>query len=204
MKKFLWRTVLRGLALVLPVILIVIALEKLDSSVRSAMQPFAAALPFGTSIPILWALLALVLLSFLAGLILQLPVIRDWYSAAMDWLAERSPTFASLRGFEKSLLAKNGNKPLKAALAVLDDALVPAIVVEELPDGRSVVFIPNVPSPSEGTVYILTSERVHLLDATVHQVTACVRSWGLGARQLVQAMRSPHKPAHRGAPPLPK
>jgi uncharacterized membrane protein len=62
-------------------------------------------------------------------------------------------------------------------------------VVEELADGRYVVFVPAVPSPSQGAVYIFARERVHLLDASVHQVTKCVVSWGVGAGELARAMR---------------
>ncbi len=70
MKGFLRRTVLGGLFVVLPVIVILIVLERVDASIRKALEPFAAALPSGTRIPALWALLALVLLSIIAGLIL--------------------------------------------------------------------------------------------------------------------------------------
>ncbi len=189
MKGFLRRTVLGGLFVVLPVIVILIVLERVDASIRKALEPFAAALPSETRIPALWALLALVLLSIIAGLILQLPGVRKMYASITDWLAERSPAFGFLRGFEESILERSGNKPIKAALAELDGGLVPAIVVEELADGRYVVFVPAVPSPSQGAVYIFARERVHLLDASVHQVTKCVVSWGVGAGELARAMR---------------
>jgi len=191
MKGFLRQTVLGGLFVVLPAVVILIGIDKLDASIRTAMEPFAAALPFGTRFPALWALLALVLLSVVAGLILQLPLVRKAYGSVTDWLAERSSAFGFLRGFEKSVLEKTGNKPLKAALVELDECLVPAIVVEEMADGRYVVFVPAVPSPNEGAVYIFAPERVHLLDASVKQVTTCVRSWGVGAEELVKAMRKP-------------
>ncbi|HTO86850.1 MAG TPA: hypothetical protein VMR54_04905 [Thermoanaerobaculia bacterium] len=191
MKEFLRRTVLGGFFVVLPVIVILIVLKRVDSSIRAAMEPFAAALPLGTRVPALWALLALVLLSIIAGLILQLPVVRKVYASVTDWLAGRSSAFGFLRGFEKSVLEKTGNKPLKAALAELDGGLVPAIVVEELADGRYVVFVPSVPSPNQGSIYIFARERVHLIDASVHRVTSCVGNWGVGAGELVKAMRKP-------------
>jgi len=191
MKGFLRRTVLGGLFVVLPAVLILIALQKLDASIRTAMEPFAAVLPFGTRVPALWALLALVLLSIVAGLILQLPPVRKVHASATDWLAERSSAFGFLRGFERSVLEKTGNKPLKAALVELDGCLVPAIAVQELVDGRYVVFVPAVPSPNQGSIYVFARERVHLIDASVHQVTSCVGSWGVGAGELVKAMRKP-------------
>ena len=190
MKGFLRQTLLGGLFLVLPVIVILILLKYVDSWIRNALEPFAKALPFETRAPALWAVLAVVLLSIIAGLILQLPAVRKVHASVSDWLSERSSAFALLRGFEKSLLEKNGNKPLKAALAETDDGcLVPAIVVEELADGRYVVFVPAAPSPSEGSVYIFPRERVHLIDASVHQVTKCVGSWGVGAGELVRLIQ---------------
>jgi uncharacterized membrane protein len=86
-------------------------------------------------------------------------------------------------------LEKSGKKRITAALAELDGALVPALVVEELADGRYVVFVPAAPSPSQGAVYILTRERVHLIDAGVSQLTKCVARWGVGAGELVRTMR---------------
>jgi len=191
MKGFLRRTVLGGLFVVLPAVLILIALDKLDASIRTAMEPFSAALPFGTRVPALWALVAIVLMSIVAGLVLQLPLVRKAYGRVTDRLAERSSAFGFLRGFEKSVLEKTGNKPLKAALVEIDGCLMPAIVVQELMDGRYVVFVPAVPSPNQGSIYICARERVHLIDASVHEITSCVGSWGVGADALVKAMRKP-------------
>jgi len=191
MKGLFRRTVLGGLFLVVPVIVILIVLKHVDDSIRTAMAPFAAVLPFGTRVPALWALLALVLVSIVAGLILQLRPVQTVYASVTDWLAGRSSAFGFLRSFERSLLEKNGNKPLRAALAELDGALVPAIVVEELVDGRYVVFVPSVPSPSEGAVYIFPREHVHLIHASVREVMTCVGSWGVGAGELVRATRKP-------------
>jgi uncharacterized membrane protein len=189
MKAFLRHTFLGGLFVVLPVTLILIVLARAVAWIRAAMEPFATVLPFETLAPGLWAVLALILLSFIAGLLMQIPPVRDWAAARRERLAERFPFFRFLRGFEESLLDETGNKPLKAALAEIEEALVPAFVMEELADGRYVVFVPAVPSAFQGAVYILARERVHLIDASVRQVTKCVSRWGVGAGELVRTMR---------------
>ena len=53
---------------------------------------------------------------------------------------------------------------MEAGAAEIEDALVPAFIVEELDDGRFTVFVPSVPTPFAGAVYILSRERVHLVD----------------------------------------
>ena len=47
--------------------------------------------------------------------------------------------------------------------------LVPAFIVEELDDGRYTVFVPSVPTPLAGAVYILERARVHPLDVPFTQ-----------------------------------
>ena len=52
----------------------------------------------------------------------------------------------------------------KPALVEIEDALTPAFVIEEHADGRFTVFVPSVPTPFAGAVYVLSAERVHVLD----------------------------------------
>ncbi len=191
MKSFLRRTVLGGLFVVLPVTLVAIVLARAVAWLRSAFEPFAAVLPFESWFPGMWAVVALVGLSFIAGLLLQVRPVRDRFNAGRDRLTERFPFLGFMRSFEQVLLEGSADKPVKAALAEIEEALVPAFVVEELADGRYVVFVPAVPSPFQGALYILAPERVHLVDATVGQVVRCVTNWGVGSAALVRAMRQP-------------
>ena len=191
MKSFLRRTILGGLFVVLPVTLIAILLARAVSWLRGVFEPFAAVLPFEAWFPGMWAVVALVGLSFVAGLALRVRPVRDLVRAGRDWLTERFPFLGFLRGFEAVLLKGSGDKPIKAALAEIEEALVPAIVVEELADGRYVVFVPAVPSPVQGALYILARERVHLVDASIGQVVRCVTHWGVGSAALVKSMREP-------------
>ncbi len=67
-------------------------------------------------------------------------------------------------------------------------ALVPGFVIEELPDGRYTVFVPSVPTPLAGAVYVLDRARVHPVDVPFTEAIKVVTRWGLGAGALVQAM----------------
>jgi uncharacterized membrane protein len=189
MKQFIRHTILGGLFVILPVTLILILLKRAFAGIRVALEPFAAKLPFEALLPGVWAALLLLLLSFAAGLILRIRPVRRLATAGNNRLAERFPFYRFLSGFGGNLLEKSGGPPLKAALAEIEEALVPAFVVEELADGRCVVFVPAVPSPVQGAVYILARERVHLIDAGIGQIARCVSHWGVGSEELVKAMR---------------
>ena len=69
-----------------------------------------------------------------------------------------------------------------------EDALVPAFVIETHDDGAFTVFVPSVPTPIAGAIYILPKERVHLVDIPLTKALTVISKWGAGARDLVKAM----------------
>ena len=75
------------------------------------------------------------------------------------------------------------------ALIELEDALVPGFVIEPLDDGRFTVFVPSVPTPLAGAVYVLSAERVHMVDVPFTQAVRSISRWGAGSGELVAAMR---------------
>ena len=85
------------------------------------------------------------------------------------------------------------------ALAEIEDALVPAFIIEELEDGRFTVFVPSIPTPLAGAVYVLSRDRVHPLDIPFTQAIQTVSRWGSGAKELVAAMQKPSLAEAAGA-----
>ena len=78
---------------------------------------------------------------------------------------------------------------MDASAVEIEDALVPAFIIEELDDGRFTVFVPSVPTPLAGAVYVLRRERVHVLDIPFTQAVRSISRWGSGSGELVAAMR---------------
>jgi uncharacterized membrane protein len=63
-----------------------------------------------------------------------------------------------------------------------------AFIIEEFEDGRFTVFVPSVPTPLAGAVYILSRDRVHPLDVPFTQAIKSISRWGSGSKDLVAAM----------------
>jgi uncharacterized membrane protein len=89
----------------------------------------------------------------------------------------------------------------KPVLAEIEDALVSAFIVEELDDGRLTVFVPSVPTPLAGAVYILSRERVLLVDIPYTEAIKSVSRWGSGSKDLVAAIRKQEPSSRRYAGP---
>ena len=103
-------------------------------------------------------------------------------------LFERLPGYALFRSLTQRLAGEGRESTWKPALVEIEEALVPAFIIEELDDGRFTVFVPSVPTPLAGAVYILSRERVHALDVPFTQAISSVSRWGSGSKDLVAAM----------------
>jgi uncharacterized membrane protein len=100
---------------------------------------------------------------------------------------ERLPAYSLLRNLGKSFTTEEDGG-FAVVLAVIEDALVPAFVIEEHPDGRCTVFVPAVPTPTVGAIYILPAERVHRTDVSFPTAVKCITRWGEGSGELLAGM----------------
>jgi uncharacterized membrane protein len=76
------------------------------------------------------------------------------------------------------------------ALVEIEEALVPAFIVEEHADGQLTVFVSSSPTPMAGAIYILPPERVHRVDLPLRKAMICITKWGTGAREMRAAIRT--------------
>ena len=195
MKKaggFIVRALIAGLLIIVPIYLSILLLLKGLQSVAGLARPLA-------------------MLLLLAACILVGAAVRTRTGQAIRERVERVffdmvPGYALLRSLTQRLAGQGEANVWKPALAEIEDALVPAFIIEELEDGRFTVFVPSVPTPFAGAAYVLGRERVHPLDIPFTEAVKCVSRWGAGAKLLVAAMErrehvTPRLSAHGpGAP----
>ena len=101
---------------------------------------------------------------------------------------ERIPGYALIRSLTQRVAGEGSETVWKPALAEIEEALVPAFIIEEFEDGRYTVFVPSIPTPFAGAVYVLDRKRVHPLDVPFTEALKAVSRWGSGAKGLVAAM----------------
>ena len=195
-RHFMLSTLITGLIIVIPVYLAVLLLLKAMGSVLGLVKPVARLLPdwlpAGGNI---LALLLLLTICFLVGLAVRTAAGRVAREHLEKSLFSRLPGFALLRSLMQQLTGRGEEKVWKPALVEIEDALVPGFIIEQLEDGRLTVFVPSVPTPLAGAVYILNRERVHALDIPFTQAISVVSRWGAGSSALVAArQRGPQSP----------
>ena len=187
--EFVKTTVVGGLVVILPLAAAMLLTIKMLGAVQSAVDPVATALPYGVIVGRLVAALIILAGCFVTGLVVRTRVGRRANVWLEQRVLERLPAYGLLRNLGKQVAGEGDGANMAPALAEIEDALVPAFVVEEHADGRLTVFVHAIPTPTVGAVYILPPERVHRLDVPLTTLVQCVTRWGAGAQELVAAMR---------------
>ena len=188
-RSFVVSALISGLITVVPVYLAVLLLLKAMKSVLGLVSPFARLLPDWLPAANILALLLLLIVCFLVGVAVRTAAGRAARKRLEESLFSRLPGFSLLRSLTQQLTGRGDEKVWKPALIEIEDALVPGFIIEELEDGRLTVFVPSVPTPLAGAVYILDRERVHALDIPFTQAVSTISRWGAGSSELVAAMQ---------------
>ena len=179
-----------GLLIVVPIYLAVLLLLKAMHSVVGVVRPLAMVLPAWFPAEHVLSLLLVLLVCFLIGVTVRTTAGRAIRERLETSLFERMPGYALCRSLAQRLGGEGEENVWKPALAEIEDALVPAFIIEELENGSLTVFVPSVPTPLAGAVYILSRERVHPLDVPFTQALKAVSRWGAGSKELVAAMKT--------------
>lgn len=188
-RQFLINALIGGVLVVVPLYLAVLLLLKGAQSVAKLVQPFTMLLPEWLPAERALSLLLVLGVCFVIGVAVRTRVGTALRERVEGSLFERIPGYALLRSLTQQLAGEGRENVWKPALAEIEDALVPAFIIEELDDGRFTIFVPSVPTPFAGAVYILDRERVHPLDVPFTQAIKTISRWGSGSKELVAAMK---------------
>jgi uncharacterized membrane protein len=187
--KWLMKSLITGLLVVAPIYLAILLVAGAMKKVLGMVKPFAVFIPDVLPGDQLLALLLVLGLCVFVGAALTTRAGRAAVERVERVLFERLPGYAVLRGLTQQLAGdRKEEASWKPALIEIEDALVPGFVLEELVDGRCTVFIPSVPTPMAGAIYVIDRARVHMVGVPFAQAVKVISKWGSGMNELVTAM----------------
>jgi uncharacterized membrane protein len=163
-------------------------------SVANLVSPFVHILPEWLPAEQLLSLLLVLAIFIAIGASVGTRIgkgVRNWIERTVF---EKIPGYALIRSLTHQVAGQSRGSTWKAALIEIEDALVPAFIIEELEDGRYTVFVPSIPTPFAGAVYVLDRQRVHPVDVPFTDALKVVSRWGSGAKDLVAAMKTTGEP----------
>ena len=198
MKQFrqsITQALIAGVLFVLPVYLSILLLLKVAKSLVGVVKPLTRVMPEWFPAENLLSFLLVLVVCLLVGMVLRTSLGRAARTRIENSLLQKIPGYGVFRSMTRQMAGDSRENAWKPALAEIEDALVPAFIVEELDDGRFTVFVPSVPTPLAGAVYILTAARVHPVDVPFTQAIKVMTRWGSGSKELVAAMQERRIPS---------
>ena len=188
--KFVAGRLIAGVVVVAPIYFAALLLLRAMESLAHLVKPLASLLPKWIPADQVLSLLLVLAICFLIGIAVRTATGRAAGERIEDSLFQRIPGYSLFRSLTQRLAGEERDVAWKPALAEIEEALVPAFIIEELDDGRFTVFVPSVPTPLAGSIYILTPDRVHPLSVPFTQAIKAVSRWGSGSKDLVAAMEA--------------
>jgi uncharacterized membrane protein len=198
--EFTKTTLIGGILIVLPIYVSLLLLAKAVQGLLAAVKPITAGIPASVEFREILAILALAAVCLIAGLIVRTGLGLRAKNAVEAMLLEKLPGYTLLRGLAGRVTGQADEPGFAPALAEIEEALVPALIVEKLEDGSYTVLVPSVPTPMAGAIYILPPERVHPVAVPFTVALKVFSKWGAGAGDFVRAMQAP-KPSHPASSP---
>jgi uncharacterized membrane protein len=188
--EFFKTTILGGLFVLLPVILIYLALAETFEILVLIASPIADLFFPGHfddaefTIPI--ALALLIGLSFILGLIM----LSDTGRRVGDWIERiilgKVPGYNAIKSLTKGFASSQEESTFKPALLVSSDGEKKFVyIVEELDNDNLAILVPWTPTPFAGSIKIVSKDRVEPLSVSMGKLTEVLSQWGVGSREIL-------------------
>lgn len=161
-----------GLVLLMPVIFLYIFLKKLFNGLITKVFYFLQSLGMQKLLGALTApvvtVLAIFLIILIAGMILQLKLMREFRNTLESSLLKHVPGYSIYRYELLSKLDERKEKQLRLVHVDMGHYKQPGLVLSEKPDGQCKVFLPEKPNGESGPVIII--DKKYLIDTGFTQV----------------------------------
>jgi uncharacterized membrane protein len=197
-KKFFKTTLLGGIIVILPAIILIFAFKWLFGVVGNAIEPLTNMAErqltlgeYNRYVAPVIVLSVIILGCFLFGLFVRTKLGQMIYMGFENSFLSKAPGYRMIKETVNQLLGKKTSRFSTVALVQIfeNDTLVTAFITDEHENGMVTVFVPTGPNPTSGFIYHLDRKFVHPVDISVEDAMRSVISCGAGSEKLVKSIR---------------
>lgn len=197
-KNFFKTTLLGGIIVILPSIILVFAFKWLFGFVSDAIRPLTNLVveiltlpePLDALAATLIVLAIIILVCFLVGLFVRTRLGQMIYNGIENSLLSRAPGYRLVKETVSQFFGKKKSPFSSVALVRIfeNDTKATAFITDRHEDGTVTVFVPTGPNPTSGFIYHLNQKYVHPIDVSVEDAMRSVISCGAGSDALIRKL----------------
>ena len=197
-KNFIKTTLIGGVIVILPTIILVFAFKWLFGMVSNGIKPLTDlvvnthALPdrYDQLIATALVIFVIVIGCFTLGLFVRTRVGKWIYNGIEGSLLSKAPGYKMVKETVNQFLGKKKSPFSSVALVQVfgNDTMITAFITDRHDNGMVTVFAPTGPNPTSGFIYHVKQEFVHPVDISVEDAMRSVISCGAGSDQLINKL----------------
>ncbi len=197
-QNFLRTTLIGGVIVILPAIILIFAFKWLFGVVANAIQPLTnlavetIPLPerFNEAIATVIVLAVIILVCFFFGLFVRTRLGQIIYHGFENSVLSKAPGYRMIKETVNHFIGRKESPFASVALVQLfeNDTLVTAFITDRHGNGTVTVFVPTGPNPTTGFIYHLKQEFVHPVAVSVEEAMRSVISCGAGSEKLIKEL----------------
>ena len=194
-RNFFITTVIGGLAVVLPISLLVLIIRFIFNLTTGFLRPVKSLFNFpdniGDWLIDLLALTGILILFFIIGLTVRTELGSKLFNRIdKQWLAQL-PFYSIIRDTVQQFF---GNKKMPFSQVVLvdvfnNDTLMTGFITEEIANDIYTVFVPTGPNPTNGFVFYCAPDQVVLLETKPEEAIRMIIAIGTGASKMMDVKK---------------
>jgi uncharacterized membrane protein len=190
MINFFKSTLVNGLVILLPVVLVFLAIKEIFALLVNIATPIADLFPAGTFDHIreteIIAVLLIVAVAFFFGLLSKIKAGRVLGHAIEKHTLYKFPMYRMLKSLVSAFLDLESEKSFKPALLENSDGdMEPVYIIEDHGRPRVVVLVPWAPTAFAGSVKLVQRDHLHRLDVTLDEFSLSLTHLGNGMSDLL-------------------
>ena len=187
--NFLKTTLLGGLFILLPLMLLWIGLKEIGGLLEAMATPIADLFPAGVfdnlSAPGVIAILLIVGASFILGLAARSAWLSSIGRSIENTILNRVPMYRMLKIISSALIDSNGGDVKPALITDGSGGGDPCYVIEAHKDGRATVLLPWSPASFAGTIRIVQQSNLEYLSCSLDEFSRSLSQIGVGVEECL-------------------
>jgi uncharacterized membrane protein len=198
-KTFIRTTLLGGVIVILPTIILIFAFKWLFGMVRNGIQPLTDLVISNTQFPRRYdELIATVIVlsviiggCFFLGLFVRTRLGQWIYNGLESSVLVKAPGYKMVKETVNQFLGNKKSPFSSVALVRIfeNNTKVTAFITDRHDNGTVTVFVPTGPNPTSGFIYHLNEKFVHPIDVTVEDAMRSIISCGAGSEKLIRGQK---------------
>ena len=193
--SFFYTSVIGGLAVFLPIYLTLLFVNAIAKNILNIFKPLisrlSSFLPFDYEITNkILAFILLILLCFIGGVISR-TALGSIVQKSITPKLEKLPGYHLLQSVTHQITGSGNKEELRVAivaLGALDESLSVGFLIAQHKNGDYTVFVPSVPAPAAGAMYIVPKNKVFPVDIPFITAIKFYSQFGEGSDEFLEAI----------------